>query len=84
MRGPSGLSVGAFAVTVTAGVLLAPGSGRACSCSDFELLAPADGQTDVPTNAKLWLIIAGQSPFTPTLTGPGGEVPFSVLHLGPE
>ena len=83
MRRPSLISVGALVVAVSGGVLLTPASAWACKCVSFQLLAPADGQTDVPPNTKLWLV-SGRGEPTPTfaLAGPDGDVPISVMELG--
>jgi hypothetical protein len=61
-----------------------PATARACSCIGLEMLAPADGQRDVPRNTKLWVVGHGFPSSAFTLTGPGGDIPVSVERLNPQ
>jgi MYXO-CTERM domain-containing protein len=75
-----------FGAMMALGLLLgARGDARACSCSGKNIVAPANGEVDVPPNTRLW----HADPFTTIqqvrfmLTGPQGEVPLRTLALGP-
>jgi hypothetical protein len=60
-------------------------SAHACSCALTQLVAPADGATDVSINTRVWFVDGsyGEPPNPPTytLTGPQGPVPFTVGRL---
>jgi hypothetical protein len=77
------LALAGFLGAVALAVAASPRRADACSCSNQLLTAPADGATDVPTNAvivvvnrstELWYSDLGEL----VLSGPDGPVPAEV------
>lgn len=70
------LTVGALSL-----ILTLPTEAEACSCitPTIEVVAPADGAVDVPTNARLW--VGGIDSGPSLMDASGTEVPGTVSSL---
>jgi MYXO-CTERM domain-containing protein len=73
----------AVAVVVMSSLALIPRVAEACSCIDpmqsTSLVAPADGATDVPVNARIWVGSGQMPPLTDEQTGQPKEPAVQLL-----